>query len=832
MLRLPVRLAFPLLCLVLSSTAAAQQPSPADAARILQSRPDLAAQVRDRLEKSGLTPDQVRARLQAEGYPSTLLDAYMSSQAGDSVAAPGADVLSAMRALGIEEDLPPRGRGGRDTLAVRRDSVDRRALPRDALVERANALRDSGFVIFGLDVFSRGGTEFDPNLAGPVDANYRLGPGDRLVLILTGDVEAAYTLDVTREGFVVIPQVGQIPVANLTLGQLEDLLYSRLGRVYSGVTRGAGATTRFSISVARLRSNQVYVVGDVTRPGSYRVSSAGTLMSALYAAGGPTVNGSFRRVELRRGGRLIGTFDLYNYLLLGSSSGDLRLETGDVVFVPPHGGRTRVAGEVIRPATYELREGETLRDVIAFAGGFTAGAERRRVQVERIIPAVQRSAAMGGSDRMLIEVASSELASGTGPAIPMQAGDVVRVFPLADRVTNQVAVEGNVWSPGTVAFRAGMRLSDALRLAGGVRPDSYLGQVLVTRLLPDSSRVQLRTALRDTLGNAVNDLALADGDRVQVFSQAEFRPKRYVVISGAVKNGGRYEYREGMTIRDLVLLAGGLEESALLTEAEVARMPENRAEGVTARAVRVPLDSSYLFERGPDGRYLGPPGIPAPRGPTPDVTLEPYDNVLIFRQPDWSLPRTVVLSGEVVRPGRYTLERKGERLGDLIERAGGLTREAYAAGIGFFRPERGVGRIGVDLPAVLRDSRNRENLILVDGDSIHVPIFSSVVNVRGAVNFPVAVPYVPGRDLDYYIGSAGGPTQMADAGHAFVTQPNGKVESKRGRGPLPAAIPRPQPGASVFVPEKRAEAKRDIAATVALATQVIASLAALVAIVR
>ncbi|MHB0949989.1 MAG: hypothetical protein ACYC4J_13160, partial [Gemmatimonadaceae bacterium] len=196
MLRLPVRLAFPLLCLVLSSTAAAQQPSPADAARILQSRPDLAAQVRDRLEKSGLTQDQVRARLQAEGYPSTLLDAYMSSQAGDSVATPGADVLSAMRALGIEEDLPPRGRGGRDTLAVRRDSVDRRALPRDALAERANALRDSGFVIFGLDVFSRGGTEFDPNLAGPVDANYRLGPGDRLVLILTGDVEAAYTLDV------------------------------------------------------------------------------------------------------------------------------------------------------------------------------------------------------------------------------------------------------------------------------------------------------------------------------------------------------------------------------------------------------------------------------------------------------------------------------------------------------------------------------------------------------------------------------------------------------------------------------------------------------------
>lgn len=806
-----------LLLVASPSIARSQRPNPEQAAAILQTRPDLAAQVRQRLLNSGLTPDQVRARLQAEGYPSTLLDAYMGA-AVDSTSAPGSDVLAAMRLLGLDE-----GDAGAIVRRPRGSRAD--------TTERAKAgSADTAFKIFGLDVFQRGGSEFDPNLSGPVDANYRLGPGDRLVLILTGDVEAAYTLDVTREGFVVIPQVGQLYIANLTMAQLEDLLYSRLGRVYSGIRRGAGATTRFSVSVARLRTNQVYVVGDVDRPGSYRVSSAGTLMTALYAAGGPTANGSFRQVELRRGGRLIGTFDTYQYLLHGSSENDLRLENGDVVFVPPHGPRVRVTGEVIRPATYELRPGETLADALANAGGFTSVAERRRVQIERILAPGERTAP--GSDRIVMEVTSAQLASGMGPAIPLQGGDVVRVFALSDRVTNRVVVKGNVWAPGAVAFRPGMRLSEALHLAGNPRPDSYLGQVLVTRMLQDSSRVQLRATLRDTTGNAVNDLALADGDEIQVFSQSEFRPSRYVVINGAVKKSGQYPYREGMTMRDLVLLAGGLEESALLTQAEVARMPESRAGGATAKAVRVPLDSSYLFERGPDGRYLGPPGIPAPQGPSPDVPLEPYDNVLIFRQPEWSLPRTVVLSGEVVRPGRYTLERKNERLSEVLQRAGGLTKDAYAQGIGFFRADRGLGRIGIDLPAVLRNPTNRDNLTLVDGDSVNIPIFTPVVTVRGAVNSPLAVAYVPGAKLDYYIASAGGPTTRADMKRAWVTQPNGKVEPRRSYAGLARSNPKPQPGAQVFVPEKEQQQRRDIAATVGLTTQVIASIAALMALIR
>src|SRR6267378_7687556 len=239
------------------------------------------------------------------------------------------------------------------------------------------------------------------------------------------------------------------------------------------------------------------------------------------------------------------------------------------------------------------------------------------------------------------------------------------VFPVASRVRNRIYVRGDVWSPGPVGLAPGMRVSDALRLAGGVRPDVYLGQVLIARTQPDSSRQELRAALRDTTGAVIDDLPLQEDDEIRVFSTSEFRPTRYVAINGAVRKSGQFPYREGMTMRDLVLRAGGLDQSAYLNEAEIARLPVNRANGVTATTFRVPLDSSYIFERGPDGKYLGPPGLPASNGANPEVTVQPYDNVLILRQPNWELQRTVAISGEVRYPGRYSLRTKNETISDL-----------------------------------------------------------------------------------------------------------------------------------------------------------------------
>jgi protein involved in polysaccharide export with SLBB domain len=810
------------------SALAAQNPSPSQAQQMLQNNPALLQQLRQKIMTSGLTPDQVRARLRAEGYPETLLDQYLPGGTGVAdTTATTEDVFAAITQLGIadttEVDLLRCGintdtltitdtlpSGLVDTTQNRRRMEERRnaaralclaqqdSLNRGAVRRRADA--DSGFVIFGLDFFRNASTQFDPNLSGPVDANYRIHPGDRLVLVLTGDVEQSYTLDVTREGFVIIPQVGQIWVNNLTMGELENVLYSRLGRVYSGVRRGGGATTHFYITPARLGSNQIFVTGDVIRPGSYRVSSAGTALSALYAARGPSDNGSLRKVLIRRGGVAVDTLDVYDYLLNGNTAHDVRLNNSDLVFVPIHGPRVRIVGEIARPATYEIRPSETLADALRFAGGFKATAARRRVQIERIVPPAQR--ALGGRDRVVTEIVSDEFVTGSGPSIPVLDGDVIRVFTVASRVRNRIYVRGNVWSPGSQGLAAGMKVSDALRLAGGVRPDVYLGQVLITRTLPDSSRLQLRAALRDTTGNVINDFPLQEDDEIRVFSTSEFRPTRYVAINGAVRKSGQFPFREGMTVRDLVLLAGGLDQSAYLNEAEVARLPEDRANGVTARTFRVPLDSSYIFERGPDGKYLGPPGLPAPSGPNAEVVVQPYDNVLVLRQPNWELQRTAVIAGEVRYPGRYSLKTKTEKITDLITRAGGLTPDAYANGVTFYRTSRGVGRIGIELPDVLKNPRSLDNLPLQDGDSLYIPRYNAVVNVQGAVNSPVAVTWAPGKTVEYYIRAAGGPSRKADVKRAYVTQPNGKVEARESNFLLPDGMPQPKAGSTVFVPER------------------------------
>jgi protein involved in polysaccharide export with SLBB domain len=278
-------------------------------------------------------------------------------------------------------------------------------------------------------------------------------------------------------------------------------------------------------------------------------------------------------------------------------------------------------------------------------------------------------------------------------------------------------------------------------------------------------------------------------------------------------------------------MAGGLEESALLTEAEVARLPADRRDGVTAQTFRVALDSSYLFERAPDGTYSGPPGVPAPRGPSPEVTLRPYDNVLVLRQPDFSLQRTVYIGGEVRFPGRYALRTKSERVTDLIARAGGLTSEAYPEGVEFHRARRRTGRVGVDLPAALRDRRHRENLILLDGDSLVVPAFNAVVTVAGAVNAPVAVTYTPGRDLNYYVRAAGGPDQTGDGSRAYVIQPNGKLESIQRRRFLRDGVPEPRPGARVIVPERAETISRDAAQVLSSLVQIGGTLVAIIATV-
>jgi polysaccharide export outer membrane protein len=462
------------------------RPTTEQARQILQTQPELVRELRERLQGSGLTPDQVRARLRAEGYPEDLLDPYLTGFDTTQTVAPSPSTLGAVRALGLLSAETVDTLSQLDSARAISDSMRRvidsltlvrlDSLRQDSLADSI-AMRGGRLKRFGLEVFRRVTTRFQPVTTGPVDGNYRLGAGDMLVLILTGDVERTHTLEVNREGFVLIPQVGQIHVANLTLRELEDLLYTRLGRVYSGVRRGADARTRFTVTVARLRNVQVFVAGDVIRPGAYQMPASGTVLTALYASGGPTESGTFRRVFVRRGETVVDTVDLYDYLLSGVNRSDLRLQAGDVVFVPVRGLLVSIAGRVVRPAVYELRTSETLRDLLAMAGGFESGAVQSRVQIHRVL---------GGRDgradeRVVLEVTRD---SGTDslPAFPLASGDSVVVFGIPASVRGFVTVRGNVWREGRVGASSGMKLSEALRLAGGPKPDVYLPQILVTRL--------------------------------------------------------------------------------------------------------------------------------------------------------------------------------------------------------------------------------------------------------------------------------------------------------------------------------------------------------------
>jgi polysaccharide biosynthesis/export protein len=910
-LRRCARLALPVSLVMVSPCALLAQalPTTAKAERLLATRPDLVAALQARILSSGLTVDQIHARLRALGYPENMLDEYLPG--GPGKVPPSDSALLATKAMGFGElavQLP-------ETPAV--DTT--KPAPPDNTVAPAKPPAPEGLPIFGASLFSRGTSQFDATAAGAVDSKYRVGAGDILNLILTGDIEVSYDLEVTREGYVVIPQVGQIYVTNQTLGQITDMLYTRLGRVYSGIKRSPDAKTKFTITVSKVRTNQIYVIGEVSSPGSYQVSSLGTMLTALYAAGGPTSSGSMRAIQLRRGGVVIGTLDLYDYLLRGDASHDLRLENGDVLFVQTTDRFVTIKGPVVRSLTFELKPSETLRDLLLFAGGLRVTASTQRTLIERVLSPADRRAQ--GVDRVALDVALDP--SGVIPAYPLAAGDAVTVFSIDDMVHDRITVQGDVFTEGSQGFRQGMRLSDAIRAAGGVRPDVYLGQVLITRLLsPDGTRMELRTALRDSLGTPVDNVVLRENDIIQFLSKtdmrnvpavivsgpvrapgeldfrlgltlqdlvlraggfidstdvqpealisrllpnrarsmirvgvfdapqhvsnfplnpgdsvaftsiSEYRPLRYVSLTGAVRNPGQYAYHEGMTLRDLTQLAGGVLEFAYLNQAEIARLPNPRPPGGLAVTMQVPLDSTYLFERTADGRYRGPPGIPVPASRAPEVKLEPYDNVLINRQPEWQLLSTVAVLGDVKFPGSYVLTRRDERLSEIVARAGGLTAYAYAQGARFSRAQDNVGRIDLDLVAVLRDPKVRDNFVLQPGDTLVVPDYIPTVKISGGVNAAGSVAYRPGADMNYYIGAAGGLAQNGDKGRAYVTQPNGLIEPYREHWWLiPDGVPTPGAGASIVVPT-REPTPVDYVGMAAAVAQVIASMIAIVAVVK
>jgi protein involved in polysaccharide export with SLBB domain len=789
-----------LLVLAMSADAGAQQ---RDTTRLRGNVPDSArvrqlleqrfgrgfsnAELLERLRASGLTRSQVRTRLQQLGYDPGLADEYFDiiERRGEGMEGQAPrDFVEALARVGLATPGFP------DLFAdsLFPDSLFLDSMRVDSLDADSTRRGRREIEVFGLAFFrlAREAGAFEPAATGPVDPGYRLGPGDQVTLVLTGDVEDAYDLQVSREGLIFIPAVGQVSVNGLTLAQLEQVLFTRLGRVYSGISPGPEATTRFAVSLGRLRSNQVFITGDVALPGAYQVSASGTVFNALYRAGGPTEDGTFRNVQVSRAGGGTVTVDLYDYLVYGDGRSDVRIEHDDRIFVPPAGPQVRIEGSVKRPAIFEIRNGEGLRAALAFAGGLEADAVVSRIQIDRILPPGERQP---GLVRVLRDVDLGELYR-TEDEVALQDGDVVRVFTVSADIRNRVWLTGEVRQPGTYEWSPGLTLQEVLARAEGVTERAYVPRIHIYRLdEQDNTRSMVRVPL--DAGN-VTPVPLLDRDSVVVLSREDLTNAQTVTIEGYVKEPGEYTLAQGMTLKDLILAARGFEFGAYVLEAEVSRIPNPlQRTDTTARIERIPLDApSAVFENGADA------GIPIWAPDSAEFPLRHGDRVFIRKAPGFDEPRDITLTGQVLLPGRYMLETREERLADLITRAGGLTEQAYAAGMHVVREGRVVA---ADLHRALVNPDDRNNILLEAGDSVHVPAFDPTVVVTGAVNFEARVLHRPGAGLSYYINQAGGYTDNADKGGVTVAYQNGERSAVTSF-LLFGRTPRIEPGSEIFVP--------------------------------
>ncbi len=835
-------------------------------------------QIQQQIEALGLqnmTVDQIRDRLTELGYDASVIDNFFrSAQSGGQ----SGTTMQALRALLPQQDTTPgQSQASQDDGGDEDDQPARRSnLPDSTALEKEMNLR-----VFGLETFARRSGEFETMSVGAIPSGYVLGPGDEVVLILTGDVEQQLLLPVTREGFLIIPQAGQVWVNGLTMAELRDRLHTVLGRVYAGLGRGSDATIHMEASLGRVRNNQIFLTGQVRRPGTYTTSALASVLNALYQAGGPLPSGSFRDVRVLRSDQLVDRVDLYAFLTQGRSISNVILNPGDVIFLPPAGAQVGVKGEVTREALYEVLPGETLLDVIEFAGGLTAPAALGQARITRILPPWQRTEP--GIDRTVIGVDLAAVVRGTVPAPELFDGDEIRIFRIRPEIRRVVTVAGAVWKncavnqrtrvpepvqdpqpradsvvvtgtdsatveaqaprkvaaplapppPCTLQYTSGMRAWDAIVAAEGLRPEAYRQRAQIVRLNPaDSTLSVIPFSLETTAdGTPLDNPPLEEFDAIRVFSRANFQDSLRVRLSGEVRRpgAGSFEYRQGMTLEDLILQAGGLTpEADLVVEVSRRPSPADRREGHLGEMVRIPVDESYIVSEEGIRFYAGDSAIRAETRDGPNAStflLRPHDQVFVRRVPNLPEgPRTVIVAGEVTYPGQYPLQSKDERLSQIIARAGGLTNTAFPGG---FRLYRDGKLVNIELPTLLRDPGSENDLILLPGDSMIVPEYDPIVVVQGAVNSPAAVLYKEGADLDHYIANAGGYSRAADRDQVHVRFANGEG-AVREKVLVFRRSPVPGPGSVINVPFEPANERRDLVDLLRDVAQVAGTLTTLV----
>lgn len=609
---------------------------------------------------------------------------------------------------------------------------------------------------FGYTIFQVPATTFETSPNVPPPPSYILGPGDELVITVWGETQLYYRLTVTKEGAITIPDVGQVLVNGMTLEKAYRALVKRMTRVYSGLKEGApSANTYLDVTIGKLRSIQVYVLGEVNKTGGYQLSSMATAFTALYHAGGPALSGSLRNVRVMRSGKPASVIDVYEYAIKGDKSKDVRLEDGDIVLVKPVGRRVALLGYVLRPAIYELKEKEKLGDLLALAGGLQFDAYTDRIHIERVIPFEDRS--LYRNNILDIDVRFENVQKLLTSTLDTEDGDVITILPVNQFRENLVTLYGNVKKPGKFQLRRGMSVRDLIVEADSLLADTFGEKATILRTLPSSRKEVISFNLdRAMAGDSANNLELQTLDELTIYPQQYFYPQRSVEISGAVRSPARYWRSEGLTVSKLLIIAGGVTQDASLDSIEITRVDTTNERAVSA-----------TFEFNLPRDYWRVDSLH-------DFFLQDLDHVTIKLSPKFSLPRLVDVRGEVRYPGKYAIRTPGEKLASFIARAGGLKPTAYLEGSHLTRAEDAAGLVPVDLKSALSDPSSHENVEMLQGDIVDIAFNKNVVQVKGEVFVPSAALYEKGASLKYYLAQAGGTTDAADLDRIFVTLPNGE----------------------------------------------------------
>ena len=618
---------------------------------------------------------------------------------------------------------------------------------------------------FGYRIFESDPTVFQSSSFGAVDPNYNIGPGDQLILMLWGESQFRQEFSVDREGYVFLPDVGQVFVNGLNLEALEKKFFQVLSKVYSTLNPQIGKPTTFmDISIADLRPLRIIVLGEVNQPGAYLVSPTASLSSSLYYFNGPTTFGSLREIRLLRKGKLIGSIDFYDYLLSGTIPNDFRLQMDDVIFIPPRGKSISIKGEINRQGIYELKDNEDLNNIINIAGNLKASAYSNRCQVTRIVPKEKRDDI--GMDRMIVDINLQELAIEQNK-VELFDGDVIEIFPIKDLYNNYVSINGSsVIRTGKYQLTTDMKVLDLIQSAEGLLNDAYLEKAHLKRYKEDLSVENITLNLNKLFeGDTSQNIDLKFMDELWIYNTNEINNIFTTIeIYGPVKNEGRYDLDNGKTLGDLIILAGGFKEKVDKVKISVARLNNKKFH-----------PDIFLFPS-KSKQFLNIDDLSNLNNEVNNFILSPYDLISIYSDPMDLSAKYVNISGAIYFPGNYPIISDKEKVSDVIQRAGGLLPKAFPMASSFKRNNR---LIKLSFEDILKNKKSSDNFTLMDGDEIMISTKTNIVQIVGEVKEEGYYKFHPGKRLKDYIRLSGGYTADVEKKEIWVTYPDGTSKQSK-----------------------------------------------------